>query len=393
MTLEFTIKHSDGRARRGEIKTAHGTIQTPIFMPVGTKATVKGMYPRDLLDIGFEIILGNTYHLMLTPTADIVEQQGGLHKFANWPKAILTDSGGFQVMSLSSLNKIKEDYVEFRSHINGQKHIMTPEISTQIQHKLDSNISMVLDECIPYGSTKEYVEKSTLRTTRWATRSRDAFIQRDGYGQFGIVQGGTFEDLRELSANDLMGMDFEGYAIGGLAIGEPQDVMFEVISYTEPFLPKNKPRYLMGVGRPSDILGAIELGIDMFDCVIPTRMGRNARAFTHYGEINMRNAKHKMDSNPLDKDCDCYCCANYSRAYLHHMFKVDEMLGAILLTTHNLYFYHSMIKGARIAIEQNRFSAYKKDFLEKLETDQKEKDLNPTANKNSQPKGFKSKNQ
>jgi queuine tRNA-ribosyltransferase len=190
-----------------------------------------------------------------------------------------------------------------------------------------------------------------------------------------------------------MGMDFEGYAIGGLAIGEPQDVMFEVISYTEPFLPKNKPRYLMGVGRPSDILGAIELGIDMFDCVIPTRMGRNARAFTHYGEINMRNAKHKMDSNPLDKDCDCYCCANYSRAYLHHMFKVDEMLGAILLTTHNLYFYHSMIKGARIAIEQNRFSAYKKDFLEKLETDQKEKDLNPTANKNSQPKGFKSKNQ
>ncbi|MDR0484533.1 MAG: tRNA guanosine(34) transglycosylase Tgt, partial [Alphaproteobacteria bacterium] len=336
-------------------------------MPVGTKATVKGMLPQTLLDIGFEIILGNTYHLMVAPSADTVELLGGLHKFANWEKVILTDSGGFQVMSLSSLNKIKEEYVEFRSHINGQKHIMTPESSTQIQHQLDSNISMVLDECIPYGSTKDYVEKSTLRTTRWAKRSRDAFIQRDGYGQFGIVQGGIYEDLRNLSVNQLMELNFEGYAIGGLAIGEPQEVMFEVISYTEPLLPKDKPRYLMGVGRPADILGAIELGVDMFDCVIPTRMGRNARAFTHYGEINIRNSKHKLDSNTLDNNCDCYTCKNYSRAYLHHLFKVGEMLGAILLTLHNLYFYHSMIKKSRLAIEENRFSEFKADFLAKLQ--------------------------
>ncbi|MCL2567518.1 MAG: tRNA guanosine(34) transglycosylase Tgt [Alphaproteobacteria bacterium] len=371
--LEFTLKRTDGRARRGEIKTAHGSIQTPIFMPVGTKGTVKGMYPEQLLDIGFEIILGNTYHLMLTPGADIVEDLGGLHKFANWNKAILTDSGGFQVMSLSSLTKIKEEYVEFRSHINGVKHIMTPEISTQIQYKLDSNISMVLDECIPYGSTKEYVEKSTLRTTRWASRSREAFIQRDGYGQFGIVQGGVFEDLRNLSANQLKELNFEGYAIGGLAIGEPQETMFEVISYTEPLLPKDKPRYLMGVGRPSDILGAIELGVDMFDCVIPTRMGRNARAFTHRGELNIRNSKHRLDGSTLDSDCDCYCCKNYSRAYLHHLFKVGEMLGAMLLTYHNLYFYHSLIKKSRQAIEENRFSEFKKEFLAKLEIEKQAK--------------------
>ncbi|MDR2008530.1 MAG: tRNA guanosine(34) transglycosylase Tgt [Alphaproteobacteria bacterium] len=370
--LEFTLKTQDGRARRGELKTAHGTIQTPIFMPVGTKGTVKGMYPEQLLDIGFEIILGNTYHLMLTPSADIVESLGGLHKFANWHKAILTDSGGFQVMSLSALSKIKEEYVEFRSHINGQKHIMTPEVSTQIQHKLDSNISMVLDECIPYGSSKDYVEKSTLRTTRWAERSRNAFVARDGYGQFGIVQGGVFEDLRILSAGQLNEFNFEGYAIGGLAIGEPQESMFEVISYTEPLLPKNKPRYLMGVGRPSDILGAIELGVDMFDCVIPTRMGRNARAFTHYGEINIRNSKHRLDGGTLDVDCDCYTCKTYSRAYLHHLFKVGEMLGAMLLTYHNLYFYHSMIKKARAAIEENRFSEFKREFLVRLEVEKKE---------------------
>ncbi len=366
MSLQFEIKNHDKRARRGELTTAHGVIQTPIFMPVGTKGTVKGMLPQMLVDIGFEIILGNTYHLMLTPGAAIVEKQGGLHKFANWHKGILTDSGGFQVMSLSSLSKIKEEYVEFRSHIDGSKHVMTPEISTNIQYQLDSNISMVLDECIPYGSTKQYVESSTLRTTRWAKRSQSTFIDREGYGQFGIVQGGVFEDLRMISAYDLINLNFDGYAIGGLAIGEPQEKMFEVIKYTELVLPKNKPRYLMGVGRPSDILGAIELGVDMFDCVLPTRMARNAKAFTSYGELNIKNAKHREDSNPVDNRCFCDCCKNYSRAYMHHLFKTQEMLGAILLTIHNLFFYHDMIKKARKAIEDNEFTEFKNDFLNKI---------------------------
>lgn len=366
MTLKFTLNHQDNKARCGTLETAHGIIETPIFMPVGTKATVKGILPDTLKDIGFQIILGNTYHLMLTPGADIVQQQGGLHKFADWDRTILTDSGGFQVMSLSGLRKIKEEGVEFRSHLNGSKHFMSPEISVQIQHKLDSNITMVLDECIPYGSELKYVEQSTARTTRWAQRSKDAFVDREGYGIFGIVQGGVDRDLREKSAKELIAIGFDGYAIGGLAIGEPQEKMFEVISFTEPFMPKDKPRYLMGVGRPADILGAIELGVDMFDCVLPTRMGRNGKAFTSHGEINIKNAKYKTSLEPLDKECQCLTCTRYTQGYLHHLIKTDEMLGAILLTTHNLYFYHKMIQKARLAIKENRYANYKKEFLEKM---------------------------
>jgi queuine tRNA-ribosyltransferase len=335
-------------------------------MPVGTKATVKGILPEALKDIGFDVILGNTYHLMLTPGADLVEKFGGLHKFANWDRSILTDSGGYQVMSLSSLRKISEDAVEFRSHIDGSKHKMSPEISVQIQHKLDSNITMVLDECIPIDSDKIYVDESTKRTTRWARRSKEAFINRDGYGIFGIVQGGIYEDLRKISALDLTSIGFDGYAIGGLAIGEPQNVMFDVINFTTPNLPTDKPRYLMGVGRPSDILGAIELGVDMFDCVLPTRMGRNARAFSHFGEINIRNSHHREDLLPLDAKCNCYVCKNYTKGYLHHLFKTQEMLGAILLTTHNLAFYHQMICKAREAILNNNYSNFKAQFLEEL---------------------------
>lgn len=366
MALKFEIKKTSGRARLGQLHTKHRIIQTPIFMPVGTKATVKGILPETLKEIGFDIILGNTYHLMLTPGADLVEHFGGLHKFANWDRAILTDSGGYQVMSLSSLCKIKEEGVEFRSHLDGSKHKMTPEISVQIQHKLDSNITMVLDECIPYGSDKEYVIKSTIRTSSWAKRSKDAFVDRDGYGIFGIVQGGIYEDLRALSAKDLINIGFDGYAIGGLAIGEPQEKMFEVINFTTPNMPEDKPRYLMGVGRPSDILGAIELGVDMFDCVLPTRMGRNARAFTHFGELNMRNAKHKEDLTPLDSLCNCYVCKNYSKGYIHHLFRAEEMLGAVLLTTHNLAFYHQMIEKARLAIEADNYSEFKINFLKKF---------------------------
>ncbi|UQY80652.1 Queuine tRNA-ribosyltransferase [Candidatus Hepatincola sp. Av] len=366
MPLQFTLAHQDKKARAGILQTKHSTIHTPVFMPVGTKGTVKGILPSILENIGFEIILGNTYHLMLTPGANLVESLGGLHKFTNWKRSFLTDSGGFQVMSLSTLNKITEEYVEFRSHIDGSRHQMTPEISTQIQHKLDSNISMVLDECIPYGANKEYVKKSTARTTRWAIRSQQAFIPRDGYGQFGIIQGGTFPDLRKISAEELISLDFDGYALGGLAIGEPQATMFEIIHYTEPFIPQQKPRYLMGVGRPSDILGAIELGVDMFDCVLPTRMGRNARAFTHFGEINIRNTKHKTDNASLDPLCSCECCKQYSKAYLHHLFKVQEMLGPILLTIHNLTFYKNMMNQARDSILQNNFSTFKQEFLARM---------------------------
>jgi queuine tRNA-ribosyltransferase len=366
MSLKFTLKKTNGRARLGQLETAHGIINTPIFMPVGTKATVKGIMPSMLEEIGFEIILGNTYHLMLTPGADIVDRQGGLHTFSNWKRGILTDSGGYQVMSLSKLRKIKEEGVEFSSHIDGSKHKMSPEISVQIQHKLDSNITMVLDECIPYGSEREYVIDSTNRTTRWAKRSKDAFVDRPGYGIFGINQGGVFEDLRIKSAEELIEIGFDGYAIGGLAIGEPQEKMFEVISFTEPHLPKDKPRYLMGVGRPSDILGAIGLGVDMFDCVLPTRMGRNGRAFTSIGEVNIKNAKYKEDKEPLDANCQCYACKNYGKSYLHHLFRAEEMLGGILLTTHNLYFYHNMIKQARTAILEDRYEEFKTNFLNNL---------------------------
>lgn len=356
MSLDFTIHATDGNARRGTLKTAHGEIRTPAFMPVGTCATVKGMTPEAVRELGADIILGNTYHLMLRPTAERVAEHGGLHQFMNWPHPILTDSGGFQVMSLSGLRKMTEQGVTFQSHIDGSKHELTPERAMEIQHLLDSNISMVLDECTPYPATHEEAKKSMELSMRWAERSKNAFKDRDGYGSFGIVQGSVYEDLRHASIEALTNIGFDGYAIGGLAVGEGQEMMFDVLNFTVPAMPKDHPRYLMGVGKPDDILGAVERGIDMFDCVIPTRSGRLARAYTSHGEVNIKNARHRDDERTLDEHCDCYVCSHYSRAYLHHLFKADEMLGPILMSWHNLAYYQSLMQGIRDAIEAGTLS-------------------------------------
>jgi len=366
--LTFKIKAVDGKARRGELRTAHGCVQTPAFMPVGTCATVKAMLPESVASTGAEIILGNTYHLMLRPTAERIARFGGLHKFMNWDKPILTDSGGFQVMSLSKLRKITEEGCAFQSHIDGSKHLLTPESSIHIQHLLDSNITMAFDECMPYPSEKKDVKKSMERSMRWAKRSRDAFIDRDGYGIFGIQQGGVFKDLREQSAKALTEIGFDGYAIGGLAVGEGQKMMFEVLDYAPVLLPDDKPRYLMGVGRPSDIIGSVLRGVDMFDCVMPTRSGRNALAFTREGTVNLRNAVHQEDLSPLDAQCSCPACRNYTRAYLHHLFRTGEILGAMLLSWHNIQFYQDLMKQIRLHIEQGTFSDFAQAFFEKNAT-------------------------
>lgn len=364
MSLKFDLITTDGNARRGTVHTAHGDFQTPAFMAVGTAATVKALTMDQVAATGTQVILGNTYHLMMRPGGELVEQMGGLHKFSGWHGPILTDSGGFQVMSLSSLTKMKEEGVEFTSHIDGGiKHFLTPEKSVQIQHQLDSNITMVLDECLHLPAPREKVEKNVEMVTRWAKRSREAFVDRDGYGIFGIVQGADFKDLREKSAHELTEIGFDGYAVGGLAVGEPQDVMFDMIAHTTPFLPTDKPRYLMGVGTPLDILGAVERGIDMFDCVMPTRAGRTAQAFTRHGTLNLRNAKHRDDSAPLDDKCGCPAC-KLSRAYIHHLTKCNEILGATLLTQHNLCFYQDLMRDVRDAIEQGRFAEFKKEFIE-----------------------------
>jgi queuine tRNA-ribosyltransferase len=318
---------------------------------------------------GTEVILGNTYHLMMRPGADLIERMGGLHKFGGWNGPILTDSGGFQIMSLSNLVKKNADGVEFTSHIDGGiKHFMTPEDSVMIQHKLDSDITMALDECLHIPVSREAVEKNVDMVSRWARRSKDAFLDRAGYGIFGIVQGANFADLRAKSANDLVAMDFDGYAIGGLAVGEPQETMFEMIAKTAPLLPADKPRYLMGVGTPIDILGAVERGVDMFDCVMPTRAGRTAQAFTQNGTLNLRNAKFRDDPRPLDAGCECAAC-KLSRAYIHHLCHCNEILGAILLSEHNLYFYQNLMKKIRIAIEQNNFVNLKNDFIMRYKGD------------------------
>jgi queuine tRNA-ribosyltransferase len=333
-------------------------------MAVGTAATVKALTMDHVVATGTEVILGNTYHLMMRPGGDLVEQMGGLHKFSGWRGPILTDSGGFQVMSLSSLTKMKEEGVEFTSHIDGGvKHFLTPEKSVQIQNQLDSNITMVLDECLHLPAPRDRVEKNVEMVTRWARRSRVAFIDRPGYGIFGIVQGADFKDLREKSAHELTEIGFDGYAIGGLAVGEPQEIMFDMIAHTTPFLPTDKPRYLMGVGTPLDILGAVERGIDMFDCVMPTRAGRTAQAFTRHGTLNLRNAKHRDDALPLDDKCGCLAC-KLSRAYIHHLTKCNEILGATLLTQHNLWFYQDLMRDIRESIEQGRFTEFKKEFIE-----------------------------
>ncbi|MDR1826154.1 MAG: tRNA guanosine(34) transglycosylase Tgt [Rickettsiales bacterium] len=363
MSLKFDLLTSEGNARRGVVHTAHGDFQTPAFMAVGTAATVKALTMDQVAATGTEVILGNTYHLMMRPGGEMVEKMGGLHKFSGWRGPILTDSGGFQIMSLSNLVKKSEDGVEFASHVDGGvRHFLTPEKSVQIQHQLDSNITMALDECLRLPASMGDVHKNVDLVTRWARRSKDAFINREGYGIFGIVQGADFPDLRKKSAEDLTAMDFDGYAIGGLAVGEPQDVMFDMISLTTPMLPKDKPRYLMGVGTPQDILGAVERGVDMFDCVMPTRAGRTAQAFARSGPMNLKNAKFKDDPGPLDPECECPAC-KLSRAYLHHLCRCNEILGATLLSMHNLWFYQDLMKNIRAALEQKNWTRFKNDFI------------------------------
>ena len=362
MALKFDILNTDGKARRGQLHTKHGTINTPAFMPVGTCATVKAMMPESVEATGAEILLGNTYHLMLRPGADLVEKMGGLHKFMNWNKPILTDSGGFQVMSLSGLRKLSEEGVSFSSHVDGKKFFLSPEESIKIQHKLDSNITMCMDECVKLPADHAVVKKSMEMSMRWAKRSRDAFVDRDGYGIFGIQQGGDYEDLRAYSAEKLKGIGFDGYAIGGLAVGEGQEIMFKVLDYAPGMLPEDKPRYLMGVGRPDDIVGAVLRGVDMFDCVMPTRSGRTAQAFTSHGTINIRNARHREDHRPLEAECDCPLCKNYSRAYIHHLQKCNEVLAVMLLSWHNIRYYQRLMKGLRTAIEQGKLNEFAADF-------------------------------
>ncbi len=362
MTIGFEILASDGAARRGRLETAHGTVETPAFMPVGTAGTVKAMMPDDVAATGAEIVLGNTYHLMLRPGAERIERLGGLHAFMNWPLPILTDSGGFQVMSLAKLRKLDEDGVTFQSHIDGSEHRLTPESAVDIQRRLGADIAMVLDECTAWPVEEAEAAKSMRLSMRWAERSKAAFAARSGAGLFGIVQGSVYPALREESAAALSAIGFDGYAIGGLAVGEGQARMFEVAGATVPHLPADRPRYLMGVGRLADILGAVGGGIDMFDCVLPTRSGRTGQAFTRRGTVNIRNARHADDARPLDDACGCPACARFSRAYLHHLAKADEMLGAMLLTWHNLHYYQDLMAALRAAITEARLAAFTTRF-------------------------------
>jgi queuine tRNA-ribosyltransferase len=360
----FALLARDGAARRGRIATALGSIETPAFMPVGTAATVKAMTPEAVAETGAEIVLANTYHLMLRPGAERVARLGGLHRFMNWPGPILTDSGGYQVMSLAELRQIDEEGVAFRSHIDGSRHLLTPERSVEIQHALDADISMAFDECTPFPATEEEAASSMRRSMRWADRSRAAFRPRPGYALFGIVQGGVHPDLRAESAEVLQAIGFEGYAVGGLAVGEGQEAMFRTLEATVPHLPEDRPRYLMGVGKPGDIVGAVVRGIDMFDCVLPTRSGRTGQAFTRRGSVNIRNARHLDDPRPLDEGCACPACRSYSRAYLHHLWRAEEILGQILLTWHNLRYYQDLMAGLRAAIEAERLREFAADFAE-----------------------------
>ncbi|MDE3016641.1 MAG: tRNA guanosine(34) transglycosylase Tgt [Pseudomonadota bacterium] len=363
MTTPFTIFKTDGHARTGALSTAHGVIRTPAFMPVGTAATVKAMMPEAVKATGADIILGNTYHLMLRPGPERIAKLGGLHKFMHWDGPILTDSGGFQVMSLAKLRRITENAVTFQSHLDGTSYELPPERAIEIQHLLGSDISMALDECTPYPATEDEAATSMRLSMRWAERSKKAFVTRNGYAVFGIVQGGVYPMLREESCAALKSIGFDGYAVGGLAVGEGQQVMFDVLDATMPHLPPDKPRYLMGVGKPDDIIGAVLRGVDMFDCVIPTRSGRNARAYTHEGEKNIRNARYAEDARPLEEGCPCPACAGFSRAYLHHLFKAGEMLGPMLLTAHNLTFYQILMQGLRDAVAGRRLAAFAADFL------------------------------
>ncbi|MEM1298962.1 MAG: tRNA guanosine(34) transglycosylase Tgt [Pseudomonadota bacterium] len=360
--FSFQINGTDGRARKGVISTPRGEIRTPAFMPVGTAATVKAMLPESVAETGADILLGNTYHLMLRPGAPRLERLGGLHKFMNWSRPILTDSGGFQVMSLADLRKLSEEGVRFSSHIDGSKHLLSPETSMEIQRQLGSDIVMCFDECPALPATRETIAESMRLSMRWAERSRNAFGDRPGHALFGIQQGGLEQDLRAESAEALRAIGFDGYAIGGLAVGEGQEAMLGVLDYAPGQLPEDKPRYLMGVGKPDDLVGAVQRGVDMFDCVLPSRSGRTGQAFTRRGTVNLRNARHAEDPRPLDEDCTCPCCRNYSRAYLHHLVRSNEILGSMLLTWHNLHYYQELMAGMRAAIAEGRLDQFVTDF-------------------------------
>ena len=364
MTTSFELIAQDGGARLGRIGTAHGIVETPAFMPVGTAATVKGMRPADVAATGAQIILANTYHLMLRPGEERVAKLGGLHKFMDWPGPILTDSGGFQVMSLAKLREIGDKGVTFRSHLDGTQYELTPERAVEIQRLLDSDIAMVLDECTGFPATEDEARRSMELSLGWAERCKQAFTVRPGYGLFGIVQGSVFPALRRRSAEGLVAIGFDGYAVGGLAVGEGQSEMFRILDETVPALPADQPRYLMGVGTPADLLGAVKRGIDLFDCVLPTRSGRTHQAFTRGGTVNLRNARHLDDPRPLDAACSCTACRRHSRAYLHHLARAGEMLGAMLLTEHNLRYYADLMAGMRRAIGERRFDAVAARILE-----------------------------
>lgn len=360
--FRFELQARDGAARQGVIHTPRGQIRTPAFMPVGTAATVKAMLPGSVRATGADILLGNTYHLMLRPTAERIAALGGLHQFMNWDGPILTDSGGFQVMSLASLRKLTEEGVRFSSHIDGSKHMLTPERSMEIQALLGSDIVMAFDECPSLPAPDDVVEKSMQMSMRWAQRSRDAFGDRPGHALFGIMQGGVNRDLRGQSAEALKAIGFDGYAVGGLAVGEGQEAMFGVLDYAPSMLPADKPRYLMGVGKPDDIVGAVQRGIDMMDCVLPSRSGRTGQAWTAMGAINLKNARHRDDPRPLEDGCTCPACTGYSRAYLHHVVKADEIIGSMLLTWHNLHYYQQLMAGLRGAIGAGSLDAFAADF-------------------------------
>ncbi|MEE1562485.1 MAG: tRNA guanosine(34) transglycosylase Tgt [Alphaproteobacteria bacterium] len=364
----FSLLDVCAGARRGEITTAHGTVDTPAFMPVGTAATVKAMTPQAVSDTGAQMILANTYHLMLRPGAETVAALGGLHKFMNWRRPILTDSGGFQIWSLNKLREIDAEGVTFRSHLDGSRHHLTPERAVEIQDMLGADIVMVLDECTDHPATRDQAEESLRLTLDWARRCRDTFPNRPGHGLFGIVQGGMYEDLREEAARALVGIGFHGYAIGGLSVGEDRVTLLAMLEAAVSPLPEDQPRYLMGVGRPADILQAVARGVDMFDCVLPTRSGRTSKAFTRRGEVNLRNAHHSQDPRPLDDQCPCPACRDYSRAYLHHLMRSGEILGAMLLTGHNLRFYQDMMAGIREAVATDTFAAFSTAFLGEIET-------------------------
>ena len=360
--FSFTLNATDGRARTGVIDTPRGQIRTPAFMPVGTAATVKAMLPESVAATGADILLGNTYHLMLRPGAERIARVGGLHRFMNWDRPILTDSGGFQVMSLADLRKLTEDGVTFASHVDGSRHFLSPETSMEIQRLLGSDIVMAFDECPALPATEERQAEAMRLSMRWAARSREAFGDRPGHALFGIMQGGVLRHLREESAEALRGIGFDGYAIGGLAVGEGQEAMFEVLDYAPDLLPGDKPRYLMGVGKPDDIVGAVQRGVDMMDCVLPSRSGRTGQAWTRRGQVNIKNARHADDPRPLDEECSCPACRGYSRAYLHHVFRAGEMISGMLLTWHNLHYYQQIMGEMRAAIAEARLDAWVADF-------------------------------